>query len=191
MDISSSTSQAYFAYLRRRSKLSFWIRQQFFHSLTRYFSGRVLDIGCGLGEFLAVYPGEGYGIDINPYCVQWCQARGYRCLEGTIDQIPFPDAFFDGVLLSHVLEHLDRPEDALREVRRVLRPGGVLCVAVPLEAGFKKDATHVRFFDREALNQLLSQCRFQVKRAWFYPLPASWAGKWLYFNELRVLATKQ
>src|SRR4029077_19609519 len=49
----------------------------------------------------------------------------------SIYDLPFPDATFDAVLLSEILEHVDRDADALREVRRVLKPGGLALITVP------------------------------------------------------------
>src|SRR5439155_9671254 len=51
--------------------------------------------------------------------------------QGDVSAMPFAGASFDKVILSEVLEHLDDDAAALREVRRVLRPGGVLAISVP------------------------------------------------------------
>ncbi len=60
---------------------------------------------------------------------------------------PFPDNSFEEVQASHVLEHLDKPFEVLRELHRILKPGGVLCIRVPhFSRGFTH-AEHTHGFD--------------------------------------------
>ncbi|HTT67041.1 MAG TPA: class I SAM-dependent methyltransferase [Gemmatimonadales bacterium] len=88
----------------------------------------VLDIGCrdgGLRRFLP--PGVRYqGMDITPEF-----AGPDIVVRDVSDGIPFPDASFDHVFCIEVLEHVPNPYGALREMHRVLRPGGVLVLSVP------------------------------------------------------------
>ncbi|MFO7552676.1 MAG: class I SAM-dependent methyltransferase [Haliea sp.] len=117
----------------------------------RYFplhSGeRVLDLGCGEGRHaIAAYVlGEVHavGVDLSPGDLATAQARfaeieeagnGLRQLDLTVASalaLPFPDASFDKVICSEVLEHIPDYRAALREIRRVLKPAGQLCVSVP------------------------------------------------------------
>lgn len=101
---------------------------------------RLLDFGCGpgsitLGLAAAVAPGEVVGIDIEPSVIEQARAvAAERSITnvhfevGSVYALPFPDASFDAAFSRSVLEHLARPLEALREVRRVLTPGGVLGV---------------------------------------------------------------
>ncbi len=80
---------------------------------------RVLDIGCGdkpYEPFFAPYASEYVGVDAVES--QWTD------LVGTIEALPVPDASFDVVLCTQVLEHCDDPAAAVRELRRVVAPGG-------------------------------------------------------------------
>lgn len=98
---------------------------------------RVLDCGCGPGAMTvelaaAVAPGEAVGVDIHAdqFDVGRTMAseRGMtnvRFEQGTIYQLPFADESFDAVFVHAVLYHLREPLAALRQVWRVLRPGGV------------------------------------------------------------------
>jgi ubiquinone/menaquinone biosynthesis C-methylase UbiE len=99
---------------------------------------RLLDCGCGTGSITvglaaAVAPGEVVGVDIGPAPV--AEARALAAAEGagnarfevgSVYSLPFPDASFDAAFAHTVLEHLADPLAALREVRRVLKPGGVI-----------------------------------------------------------------
>jgi len=190
------SSKSYFDYLSGKKypkllvRLVFFLLELSFRPNARELRGKVLDVGCGLGHFFKVYP-QAYGIDLNPYCVQYCTERGFKCVQGDVYHIPFPSEFFDGVLLCHVLEHLEAPDRALAEIGRVLRPGGILSIRVPTASGFKVDRTHKVFFDYPKLAQALTEHEFEVRKARYYPVPWRRLGEWIVYNELRVLAVKR
>ncbi|MCX5704435.1 MAG: class I SAM-dependent methyltransferase [Candidatus Omnitrophica bacterium] len=98
---------------------------------------RVLDIGCGTGH-LILYAGtdgiEWFGVDLNPNDLICTSRKGpYRLLQNDIREgISFRSAQFDVAVVSHVLEHLDDPQKVVEEAKRVLKPGGVLIVGVPI-----------------------------------------------------------
>ncbi|GJM39713.1 MAG: hypothetical protein DHS20C19_30800 [Acidimicrobiales bacterium] len=95
---------------------------------------RVLDVGCGPGNLTAeiagrVAPGEVIGIDASETVVDEA-ARDHGDVAsfalGDVDALDFDDDRFDLVHAHQVLQHLDRPVDALREMRRVTTPGGIV-----------------------------------------------------------------
>lgn len=98
---------------------------------------RWLDVGCGAGtltQSLARLGAQGEAVDGSPAMIEAArQARGagvdgafdFRVIE-TVESLPYAAGSFDGVLCSSVLEYLERPEAALAEIARVLRPGGRL-----------------------------------------------------------------
>jgi ubiquinone/menaquinone biosynthesis C-methylase UbiE len=104
---------------------------------------RVIDCGCGQGSITvglaeAVAPGEVVGIDREPSQIEaarlWAAehgATGIRFEVGSIYELPVPDASFDAAFAHTVLEHVDDPLRALREMRRVLKPSGIVGVKDP------------------------------------------------------------
>jgi len=88
---------------------------------------RALDVGCREGIQSAWLAARGYtviGVDKEPRC-----AHG---IEVDLDQgLPFPDAHFDVVWCSEVIEHLRDPAPAVAELRRVTRPGGTMVLTTP------------------------------------------------------------
>jgi ubiquinone/menaquinone biosynthesis C-methylase UbiE len=100
----------------------------------------VLDIGCSAGYVLEAARTLGLtpaGVDCSTFAVQLCRERGYRAELGDLTQLPLPDASFDIVTLKHTLEHVQHPMRGLREISRVLRPGGVAFLIVPDAAYYK------------------------------------------------------
>lgn len=97
---------------------------------------RLLDCGCGggsitLGLAKVVSPGEVVGIDIGEASLEHAKAlaveegvSNIRFEIGSVYELPFPDESFDAVFSHMVLEHLNEPQRALLEMRRVLKPGG-------------------------------------------------------------------
>lgn len=98
---------------------------------------RVLDAGCGTGGFIkrlgATRPGWNVeGVDIEPQAVSLARERtGAAIVQGSLTALPLPDGSFDAVSTGDVLYHIDDPREAIREMARVLRPGGVLAVNEP------------------------------------------------------------
>jgi len=102
---------------------------------------KILDCGCGEGFYLMVlselYPEcDLVGLD-HDYLIlgrarEWLRDRDkIQWVSADIYTIPFPDAFFDKIILSEVLEHVRDDYRALLEVKRVLKPGGKLLITVP------------------------------------------------------------
>jgi SAM-dependent methyltransferase len=99
---------------------------------------RVLDCGCGLGWFLKVVeeitPCRLSGIDSDLPRLRSARRELFPAtglVAGDVTRLPYADATFDKIILSEVLEHLPDDRSGLLEVRRVLKPGGLLAITVP------------------------------------------------------------
>lgn len=159
----------YFDSLIRRKHAGLWYRNAWLYPrICRHLSGQVLDVGCGIGDMVR-YRERTFGVDINPRAVAYCQSRGLTVRQMEPDLLPFPDAEFDGVVLDNVLEHLQKPEPLLAEVRRVLRAGGSFVVGVPGERGFASDPDHKRHYCETALLQCIRSAGFEPSRVFHQP----------------------
>jgi SAM-dependent methyltransferase len=97
--------------------------------------GKVLDVGCGTGWFLAQMRDRGWetdGVEISETAARLgIEKAGLRIFHGTLLDAKFPADCFDYVRLNHSFEHMTRPNETLREICRVLKPGGRVLIGVP------------------------------------------------------------
>ncbi|MBU0618898.1 class I SAM-dependent methyltransferase [Patescibacteria group bacterium] len=88
---------------------------------------RVLDVGCGEGHLLFLLSeANKYGVDIEKTYLARAKAKNLqaRFKPASAEDLPFKNSFFDLVCCTEVIEHINRPKQCLREVQRVLKPGG-------------------------------------------------------------------
>jgi SAM-dependent methyltransferase len=101
---------------------------------------RHLDVGCASGLFMEAMQSHGWqveGVELNETAGRTTSARlGVPVFIGPFEEAHYPDASFDAVTMWDVLEHLHDPLASLRELRRIVRPGGVLFVRVPNAASY-------------------------------------------------------
>ena len=102
--------------------------------------GRVLDVGCGAGSVAKAVKRERsdlevFGCDVSHSASEAASAspQGVDFRLATAERLPFGDGELDFVWIFDVLEHVDEPERVLREVVRVLKPGGGFHIVLPLE----------------------------------------------------------
>jgi SAM-dependent methyltransferase len=132
---------------------------------------RVLDLGCRSGALTRHFL-EGnsvVGLDVDPAALDKAAALGIEPVRANVEEpLPFEDASFDVVVAGELFEHLQVPDALVGEIRRVLRPGGVLAGSVPNAFRVQSrlrflrgrppedDPTHLRMFSPTALRELLA-----------------------------------
>ncbi len=185
--------KSYFERLVSRSAFQMWMRSFFFKPLRSYLRGDVLDLGCGIGEVAAYVeaPQRYMGVDVNPYCINYLKEKGLQSKLGSVYEIPLEANSVDVVVLSHVLEHLDEPGRALREIWRVLRPEGMMITIVPMRYGYSTDRTHVTFYDLARLGEIARRYHFEPLKTEIFPIPLEILGNYFYFFEYRLIARKR
>jgi SAM-dependent methyltransferase len=135
----------------------------------------LFDVGCGNGGFVAACRARGIdavGVEAFAASAAVAAERGVDVLHAAGEELPIARCALDVVRLKEVLEHVQRPLDLATEVRRVLRPGGILLAYVPTQwsqlypfpANFYDDYTHVRAFSRVGLQRLLEDAGFAHSR---------------------------
>ncbi len=145
--------------------------------LQRIFKGskgrpHILDVGCGTGanlELLAEF-GAAEGVDVSTEALNFCRQRGLTQVKlGEAEQLPYADQSFDLVTGLDVVEHLDDDLAGLREMRRVLKPGGRTLLFVPAFMflwGVQDDVSHHRRrYTMKELTDRVRQAGFEIERA--------------------------
>ncbi|MBI2283788.1 MAG: class I SAM-dependent methyltransferase [Bacteroidetes bacterium] len=98
--------------------------------------GNFLDLGFGLGEELALFSQLGFsvfGTEFDQDCIQFIQPilPNATLFQGDLLETGYPDNFFDVIHMYHVIEHLLDPNAYIRELNRILKPGGILIIGTP------------------------------------------------------------
>lgn len=123
---------------------------------------KILDVGCGIGILMkrlaASKQCDCYGIDISQVALQYIYQQGFR---GQVCRLPFlglKDGIFDIAVATELLEHLQNPQDGLKEMKRVVKLGGALVLSVPDNCmGRRNTDDHIHQFDEKSLRQLLEK----------------------------------
>ncbi len=170
MDQISNSFQKYFLYLKKRSFIGFLYRNLYLYpTLSRYMDGKLLDVGCGIGDMLNFRPNS-VGADVNQYNVNYCLARGL-CVslikDGLLD---YCSEEFDSVLLDNVLEHIQDPKKLIGQIKKVLKKNGKLIVGVPGFKGFNRDDDHKLLYEEQDLIFLANKSGFEIVKFFYMPL---------------------
>ena len=99
--------------------------------------GKLLDAGCGESPYRFLLPEnkiDYFGIDIARADAFDCRRTDIALFDGK--RIPFDDEFFDAVLCTEVLEHVEDPQTFLSEIHRVLKPDGKALITIPWSARY-------------------------------------------------------
>lgn len=134
---------------------------------------RLLDAGCGTGFNLLELSrlGRATGVDLSADAIAFCHERGVRAARANVLALPFADGTFDAVTSFDVIYHAWVTDDraAVRELARVLRPGGVLLVRVPalrlLWGAHDAEVLSRHRYTRSELATLLRGAGLEVVRA--------------------------
>jgi 2-polyprenyl-3-methyl-5-hydroxy-6-metoxy-1,4-benzoquinol methylase len=165
-------------------------------------SVRLLDVGCADGRLLDWYKAgshgprlETYGIDINEVAVAEANRRGHKAVAGRFEaDQALERGFFDVILASHVIEHVDDPKAFAQRAYDLLVPGGVFVAATPnvdsVDVSLFKGnwggchfPRHWTFYDATTIDSLATSVGFQVVRVEYDVNPVFWV--WSFHSLLR------
>jgi len=136
---------------------------------------RILDAGCGSGRNMLelAHHGAVTGVELSSMSVELARNRGVgEVIEGSILDMPFADDSFDLAVTLDVIEHLEDDLGALRELRRVVAPGGALLVTVPayqwLWSGHDEINHHHRRYTRRSLHEVAERAGWREERTTYF-----------------------
>lgn len=143
--------------IKKNYQAEFLRQKEFSH-----FAGcqKILDLGCGVGEFIKLDPKRIIGLDQNKKSLQICRKKKLKVVWGQVTRLPFKPASFDAIHCSHVIEHLP-PKEAhqmLKEIARILKREGIFVLATPLLwYGFYDDFTHIKPYNPKSILRYLCE----------------------------------
>ncbi len=145
----------------------------------QYIRGRLIDIGCGTKPYrtlISPFVTEHIGLDhaASPH------DKSNVDLVGSAFDIPADDSSFDSALCSSVLEHLEEPEQAIRECYRVLRSGGIAIYSMPFIWHLHEEPRDFFRYSKYGLRYLFEKAGFEIIE--IDPL----TGFWVTFGQLLV-----
>jgi len=137
---------------------------------------KVLDVGCATGFFLEAARDAGwdaYGVEANPYAVEYARKNGLDVRNEMIEDTSFPSKSFDAITLFEVIEHVSDPMAILRKTCDLLRPNGIAYIYTPnfdcaerlimgTEAHFVWGSNHLTYFTPETLALAFERAGFEV-----------------------------
>lgn len=137
---------------------------------------RMLDIGSAFGDSLLEARKLGwkevYGVEISEYAVKVSRKRGLNIKMGTLVEARYPSNYFDAVTLQDVIEHVRAPKAEVKEIYRILKPGGIIFIVAP-DAGnilrrllgphwyHYQPGEHLMYFSRKTLARVLGDANFK------------------------------
>jgi len=145
---------------------------------------RVMDVGCGNGGLSEILSNLGINVtatDLGFDSIQRASSKIKKknlkipFVQGDIYRLPFDDKSFDAVVASEIIEHLEKPYDAMIEITRVLRPGGYFIGSTPYRERLKYTLcihcnkktpvnAHLHTFDDKVFGDLLKEAGFSIEK---------------------------
>ncbi len=143
--------------------------------------GTLLDIGVGTGLFMEIAMQRGFevsGLDVSDYAIKGVSKRlkirsDKRLVVSELHSSTFPTQSFDVVNLRHSIEHVTDPAKLLKQVFRILKPGGIVSIATPNSFGWHAKIYqdlwphwsvpyHIQFFSKKSLKDVVNKAGFKI-----------------------------
>lgn len=160
--------------------LKSFLFQLIYSPIPKEHKGRILDIGCGNGIYLynlKKHDWDVYGVEISKKAVAFAQEklRLKNVRQGTIEDIKYPDGYFDVITMNHVIEHLFSPKETLGEINGILKKEGLLIITTPNVNSFNakifreywfplETPRHLDIFNFLTMKRLMSDTGFIIKK---------------------------
>lgn len=136
--------------------------------------GKILDVGCGDFKFLRALGERWVKFGCDPFIKDsWLENDSITLYKKNIEDCNFNSNYFDVVVIYHVIEHISDPISIIKEIRRVLKPNGILLLGTPnfncwvarrFGNNFRllHDKTHISLFSKDSMVSFLESYGFEI-----------------------------
>jgi ubiquinone/menaquinone biosynthesis C-methylase UbiE len=177
-DYYSNAAVAFAPKERLNRRLKYWLFSKYVQRICKVPKIKALEIGCFQGDFLTAVKDnprfDAEGIDLEEGAIKYAKAKGCNVSQSTLADKNYADGSFDFVLAIHVLEHLRDVEETIKEIRRVIKPGGHFFAVCPCVSHIKSRIggkswkyiflpDHLTYFSTKSFRILLERLGFEVK----------------------------
>ncbi|MDH5358582.1 MAG: class I SAM-dependent methyltransferase [Gammaproteobacteria bacterium] len=121
-------------------------------------NGKLLDVGCGNGRYLTTMRSLGWdvqGVELSENGLKVCQEAELRVHHGDLLSAKFPADTFDVITVRHVIEHIREPHPFMKELARILKPGGKLIIETPNSNALGRAFLGANWFANEVPRHLI------------------------------------
>jgi len=186
--------------IKKRGFLRKIARAFYLSAANKLLNGPTIDIGCGPGELLKWLPAGSIGLEINPTTVEYCKKNNlnvklYKPDEDNYTLAEFQVGQYQSMLISHVLEHLEKPYEVIQSLLKAANRLGLekIVIILPCKRGFDSDQTHITFIDKNFFyqNNLITKNKFIISRMKYFPVNLKWIGYLYPYHELHVVYEKR
>jgi len=136
--------------------------------------GKILDIGCGLGYLLSGVSDKWskWGVEVSSFAAKYAENWG-EIFVGKLKDANYKQEYFDLIVLNHVIEHVDNPENIIGQIYKILKDSGSLILGTPdFDSACARrfgnnyrllhDKTHVSLFSNESMHRFLRDHNFHI-----------------------------
>jgi|TARA_B100002003_G_scaffold170875_1_gene158850 SAM-dependent methyltransferase len=136
--------------------------------------GKILDVGCGLGYLLSGVSDKWsrFGVEVSSFAAKYAKEWG-EIFVGELKDANFKQGYFDLIVLYHVIEHIDNPEDIIGQIYKILKDSGTLILGTPdFDSACARrfgnnyrllhDKTHISLFSNDSMHRFLRDHNFHI-----------------------------
>jgi SAM-dependent methyltransferase len=185
-------------YSKENNLLKFFLLpfKPFLNSVFIRENGRFLDIGCGSGQVLELIKNRDmlcYGVEPGRFNKKIAAEKKLNIFHGDLIKARYPSNYFDVITMNHVIEHVYNPLEVLIEIRRIIKPNGIVIIGTPVSDSlafriFKKNwialdtPRHLFIFSKNNLKEYAKKAGFSIQKRRYNSTPLQFIGSLLYLT---------
>ncbi|MBT3721641.1 class I SAM-dependent methyltransferase [archaeon] len=183
---------------------SFSLQLSFLKTYIKPQGKKLLDIGTGKGYLLDVAKKQGYncyGLDISKYATKIAKKNHKKIFTGDLFSAKYKSNYFDVITATDLLEHIENPHEFVKEVRRILKPGGYFFVITPNTDSFTRKILgkkwyqykyeHIIYYNKSSIKELFEKYDFKIQEISLNKKRFNFAYYSVYFRKYSLLGLEK